>query len=110
MSVFYTDEIVLIDVITDENGVKTEYESAPQIARVEDFNKLVTDNRGQEVMADMIIFTSTALMTQYTDKIKILKKSGNDFDQPNKKWLIKKKPNLHLFSAHHKEIYVWKKW
>jgi lipid A disaccharide synthetase len=106
MSVFFTDQIVLIDVTTDENNVKEEYESAPQIARVEDFNQLITDSRGQEVKANMVIFTNTTLLTKYTDKIRILKKSGEDFDQSDKKWLIKKKPNLHLFSAHHKEIYI----
>ena len=106
MSVFFTDEIILIDVRTDENGVKTEYESAPQEARVEDFNSLVTDNRGQEVMADMVIFTSTEFITEFTDKLKILKKGGEDFYQPDKKWLIKKHPLIHGFSKHHKEIYI----
>lgn len=106
MSIFYIDSIVLIDIKTDEDGVKTEYESIPVKARVEDFNQLITDDRGQETRADMIIFTETTLLTEFTDKVKILKKAGADFYDPNKKWLIKKHPTIHGFSAHHKEIYV----
>jgi ABC-type transporter Mla maintaining outer membrane lipid asymmetry ATPase subunit MlaF len=106
MSVFFTDTIILIDTRTDENGVKEEYEHAPLSARVEDFNKLITDSRGQETLADMIIFADFSFMSQYTDRVKIITKGGIAYNQPNKKFLIKKTPLIHNFTAHHKEIYV----
>ena len=106
MSILYTDQIVIVNYTTDDWGVKTKHESAPINARVEDFNNLITDDRGQEVLADMIIFCKTALNVNYGDYVKILIKGGEEFNQPDKEWLIKKRPDIHGFSKHHKEIYI----
>jgi hypothetical protein len=106
MSVFFTDEIIIVNYTTDDWGVKTSHQSAPIAARVEDYNRLITDNRGQEVLAEMVIFCDTSRDITYEDFIIVTKKGGQAFNQPNTEYKIKKCPLIHGFSSHHKEIYI----
>lgn len=106
MSIFYMDEIIIVNYTTDDNGVKTTHESEPISARVEDFNNLITDDRGQEVMADMLIFCETDINVTHEDYIKVTRKGGQSFYDPDYEWKVKKCPNIHNFKTHHKEIYI----
>jgi hypothetical protein len=106
MSLFFTDKIKIVTITTDDNGVVTETEGTAIPARVEDFNDLIIDSRGQETFAEMIIFFDPSFNISNADKIIITKKYGQAYPESTKKWKVKKSPVVHGFNAHHREIYI----
>jgi len=103
---FLIDEINIIQRTFDENGAKTDITLTGIKARVEDYNKMIRDVNGQEVMGSMLIITKEDADILYTNLIKIKKKNGIAYELPNKEFAIKKIENAGGFMASHKEIYL----
>lgn len=103
---FLIDEIEIVSRSMDEDGVETNSSQTGISARVEDYNKMIRDKNGQEVVGEMLIITESDEDIEYEDQIKITKKNGITYDRPNKKWAIKKMENVAGFTASHKEIYI----
>jgi hypothetical protein len=102
---YLTDEITIVTVTVDTKGVVTESESSTIKARVEDTNELIRDSKGKEVKANMNIFLSQRTLN-YQDKVKIKKKNGRNFIQPDKKWEIKKINYQNMFKNRYLELVV----
>lgn len=103
---FLIDEIDIVQRGLDENGVPTDTTITGIKVRIEDYNKMIRDVNGQEVMGDMLIFTEPNVDISYPNLIKIKKKNGIAYDLPNKEFAIKKIENAAGFGASQKEIYV----
>jgi hypothetical protein len=106
ISSYFTDVIRTITVSTDINGVKTQTESADLNCRVEDINELIKDDKGQEVMGDMCIFLKDTITLNFGDKIIIKKKSGTTYNQPNKKFVVKKRSIRAMFNSKYLEVII----
>lgn len=103
---YLTDRIVLVAVTHNEWGVITETELPEERARVEDINKLILDGDGKEVVGDMRIFLKDDSSIDYGYKIKIKKKNGIAFDQPDKQFQIKKISKLGMFKRRFIQVIV----
>lgn len=103
---YLIDEIEIVSREVDENGVPTDSSETGVIARVEDYNQMIRDKNGQEMVGDMLIITKPDEDIEYEDLIKIKKKNGVAYDRPNKTWSIKKMENVAGFFATQKEIYI----
>lgn len=90
MNIYFTDEITRIAVTIDNYDVITESESDPIACRIKDNNKLIIDNQGQEVVGELLILYNKSYTFNYGDKVKIKKRWGNPYKQPDKKFIIKK--------------------
>ena len=105
-SAYLIDTITIIHRSYDINGVPTSSETNNVSARVEDYNRMLRNQEGNEVMGDMLIFLESNVSILYTDFIKIEKKNGVAFELDDKEFAIKRIDNTAGFSASHKEVYV----
>lgn len=103
---FLIDEIAVVKKDFDINGVPTLSTETEIKARVEDYNKMIRDKNGQEVMGDMLIITKPGEDILDEDFILIKKKNGIVYHLPNKEFAIKKMENVAGFFATQKEIYI----
>ena len=106
VEIFLIDEVVRKRRIFDENGVPEDITSPKIKARVEDYNKMIRDYKGQEMMGQMLIIVKPGEDFTYEDLILIKKKNGVAYPQPNKEFAIKKIENAAGFFASQKEIYL----
>jgi hypothetical protein len=106
ISSYFTDIIRIVNVSTDKYGQKTQTESSDIKCRIEDKNELMTDNNGQEVFGEMEVIFGYDENFTYADKIKIIKKAGVDYQQPDKLWLIKKISQQSMFRAQYKYLVI----
>jgi hypothetical protein len=104
---YCTDIIRIIPVSYDSKGVITEGTESDDIpARVEDANRLLRDDEGKEVMPNMLVAFDFDNTINKMYKIKIKKKYGVDYFQPDKKWEIKRLEKWGMFSSSHVEVYL----
>jgi len=103
---FLIDEIDIISRSIDVNGVPTDSSETGISARVEDYNQMLRDTDGNEVVGSMLIMLEPNTDIEYEDFIKIKKKNGISYDLPDKEWSIKKIENVAGFSSSHKEVYI----
>ena len=103
---FLIDRIDIISRSVDVNGVPTDSSETGISARVEDYNQMLRDTDGNEVVGSMLIMLEPDTDIEYEDFIKIKKKNGVSYDLPDKEWAIKKIENVAGFSASHKEVYI----
>jgi len=101
-----TDEITVIRRKFDINGVPTDTTTIGVPARIEDYNKMVRDINGQEVIGNQLIFVDDSKDVNYEDLIKITKKNGKAYELSNKEFAILKVENVAGFMDSHKEIYI----
>lgn len=106
IDVYLTDIIKIITVQYDKYGNFSEIESGNIPARVEEYNKLVTNNEGAEVMANSLIMIKSNNDITFGDKIKIIKKNGKDFLLRDKLWTIKNIFNASGFTESYIEVYI----
>ena len=85
---YFTDIVKIVSVKTDRFGATTETESADLSAKVFDKCKMMLGKDGREVMPSMKIYLDKSAAVYDGDKIKIVKKNGNDYKQPEKLWQI----------------------
>ena len=106
INLYMTDEISRVRITNDMNGVPTNSTLTGIKARVEDYNKMIRDINGNEVMGDQLIIVDNSIDITYEDKIIITKKNGITYDLNAKQFAIKKIENAHGFINSHKEIYI----
>jgi hypothetical protein len=101
-----TDEISKVRRSFDINGVPTNTTSTGIKARVEDYNKMLRDVNGQEVIGNQLIIVDDSEDINYEDLIKITKKNGIAYELSSKEFAILKIENVAGFMGSHKEIYI----
>lgn len=106
IEIYMTDIIKIIEVTHDKFGVVTEQESENVPARIEDTNSLIRNIQGQEVMPNMLIMFEYENEIKPTYKVKIKKKNGIEYDQPDKKWQIMKYEKTGMFKRSHVEAFI----
>lgn len=103
---YLIDEIDILKKSFDINGVLSTSTQTGIKARVEDYNKMIRDKKGQELMGDMLVITKVGEDIKNEDFILIKKKDGNTYYLSNKQFAIKKMENVSGFFGSHKEIYL----
>lgn len=107
IGIYQTDQVKLVLEAKDKYGGTTQTVGDAITARVEDFNQMITDNEGKEVLGEMLIFLDPNETVTYNHKILIIKKNGVDYQQPSKQFMIKKIAKLGLFGkAKSIEVYI----
>ena len=104
MSMFMTDLIDIIRISTDINGADTRTTVSNVPAKVEDMVKVIKGPNGQDIMSSFGILLDSSTLIDYNDKIKIIKRCGKDWPQPQKEWSILSLANAQGFSSHHMEV------
>jgi hypothetical protein len=103
---YFTDQVVVVSVTVNQWGVITEADNAQEAARVEDYNRLILDSNGKEVMGNILIFLDKNSTIKTGDKIKLKTKNGIAYEQPDKKFQIKKINAAGMFKKKFIEIIV----
>lgn len=103
---YFIDKIVIVSITEDKWSVKTESLSSELDSRVEDSNRLLLNKDGQEVMGDMLVFLDKDTTLKYDDKIIIKTKGGVAYEQPDKRFIIKKIALMQGFTGSHLEVDV----
>jgi hypothetical protein len=86
--IYLTDEIIIVTVSKDKNGVITETDGSPIDARIKGNNRLLIDSKGQEIMGQNTIIIDAENTVLYGYKVKIRKIKGAAFSDPDKKFII----------------------
>jgi len=105
ISNYLTDLCDIYDYSLDEWGVKTETIQENVKCRVEDFNKLIKNDQGQEVVGEMEIIFDSDISINRNSKIVIKTKSGITYDY-DKKFVIQKLSSAAMFAKTHIEVIV----
>ena len=105
ISNYLTDLCDIYDYSIDEWGVKTEAVQENVKCRVEDFNRLVKNDQGQEVIREMEIIFDLNVSINRNSKIVIKTKSGIVYDY-DKKFIIQKLSSAAMFTKTHIEVIV----
>ena len=103
---FLTDEIDIINVVTDGNGVLSKTILSGIKARVSEKNKLILNQSGKEVVSSGRIIISTGNTISYESKIKIKKICGTAYPKQNKEWQIQQLSRGHGFSNDFIEVWL----
>lgn len=103
---YLTDLIDIISVAVDEWGASVESTQSNIPARIEDVNKILFDQDGQEIVGNCLIIVNENVVIRNTDMIKIRKKCGQDFDPKDKKFAVKSLGKEHGFVSSHWEVYI----
>jgi hypothetical protein len=103
---FLTDEISIISVTTDINGVITESLPNTVKARISEKNRLILDLNGKEVTSEIKIILDSSVSIKYQDKIIIKKLCGSVYLLNTKQWQIKQISTGHLYESDHTEIWL----
>ena len=107
VDIYLRDRINIITVSKDINGVETESTESDIKCRIEDTNKLIKNQAGQEVVGVMKIFVTPTASIVYTNKIQITKKAGVATSTPDKKYAIEKLSKRQGFSPTGDHWEVW---
>ena len=105
IDIYYTDIIDIESITTDDWGVKTDTTFSDIPCRIEDLNRLIVNDMGQEVMADILIMLDPAQTLNYGDKIIIKKKNGVAYKQPDKKFIVHKQGIMSNLMQQYNEVY-----
>jgi hypothetical protein len=104
--IYFVDEIVLIDIKTDKNGLITETELPAEKAKIFEYNRLIIDANGKEVLAEAKIDLNANSTVKSGWKIKLKKKLKQAYELPDKKFAIKKIQHISGFSQHFIRIFI----
>lgn len=104
--IYFTDLIKIVSSSKDKNGVIIEVESSDVESRIKDNNKIVMNDKGQEVIGQMTIMIDKDNVIKYGDKIKVVKKWGEAYSMPDKKFVIHSIDNLGGFHEDIKRIEI----
>jgi hypothetical protein len=103
---YLTDEIKIRSKTTDKNGVVTSNDSAIIPARIKDNNRLVINNRGQEVLGFATIMIETGKVIKYGDYILIIKRKDIAFSNSTKEFIIHKFEPIGAYSEDYIRIEI----
>ncbi len=104
---YLTDEVDIITVTHDENGVETRVMRAGVEARVAERHKLVLNARGEEVLGSMQVLLSSDVAIDYDALVIVKKLAGVAYALPSKEWQVKSISSGHgLSGAMLREVWV----
>jgi hypothetical protein len=107
ISSYTKDKIDILRNNIDQNGTITGTSNQLNVkARVEDYNKVVRNLEGQEVMGNMIIFLDPAIDIKYNDRIKVKERNGEAVQNPDKIYSVFTLQKLHGFRIMGWEIVI----
>ncbi len=106
IDIYLIDVIRKVSVTTNENGLKSEVESSNINARVEDYNRYILGQNGEEVFASSYITIGGGVTFSYGDKLKIVSKNGNAYIDADKKFVVKKISTQETFDDVYTELYI----
>ena len=106
IDIYLTDLITIKNYSKDEWGVSTISEINNIKSRVEFGNKLLRNERGEEVLGKGIIILKPDQTIYYESKIKIEKIRGVSYERPEKEFAILSIEKAHGFSSTHYEVTI----
>ena len=106
MNTYLTDEVDIITVTDDSNGVESTSVQSGVLARVSEKNKLLVDVQGKEVVGKMHVLLAAGAAIETGYRMRVKKICGAGYSMPLKEWQVIQTSNAHSFSAHHVEVWV----
>jgi hypothetical protein len=99
LMIYGTDKIKIVNVSTDKYGVKTRTVNDEIDARIKDTNRLIINNRGEQVVGFAVIMIEKGNTVNYGDEILITKRWGKDYKLKDKYFKIQKIEDIGGFSS-----------
>ena len=96
------DKINIVKYTYDKWGGMTEAVTRNVDAYIEDYNKLVKNQNGKEVMGNSIIFVDESVDVEYNDRIELVSRLGENIENYGKKYDI-----IKLYKGHGFEKMQW---
>ena len=106
IELYLTDEVDVLSVAHDADGVETASTQAGVAARVNERHRLVLNQRGEEVMGSMQVMLDKGVLVDYDSRIVIKRLAGAAYRLPAKEWQVKSLGSGHGFSAEFTEVWV----
>jgi len=106
MNPYLTDEVDIITVTHDLNGVESTSVQSGVKVRVSERHKLIVNVKGEEVFGSMHVMLEASASVTYESRLRIKKVCGVTYSMPAKEWQIHSISNAHNFGAHHIEAWV----
>ena len=100
------DKVNIVSYAYDEWGSSTRSVVSNVDARIEDFNKLVTNEEGKEVFGNSVIFLENGATINYNDRIQLVKRAGEAVVNSSKEFDIIRLGRVHNFSTSHWEVII----
>jgi hypothetical protein len=96
INMYCDSTIKIIHSSIDTKGTKIFVETDNIPARIASYNKIIVNNKGEEVFGEMTIKFDKKYSINYGDYIRILKYKNIVFEMPDKKFILHKitRPNL----------------
>lgn len=104
--VYGTDKIKIVTNTRDKNGVKTRTVGNEIDARIKDSNKIVVNDRGEEVTGNMIIMVEVEKTVNYGDEIIITKRFGSEYKLKDKYFKIHKIEDIGGMSSYYTRLTI----
>jgi hypothetical protein len=101
---YYNSIIQIVSIKFDENGKKNETVSSNIDCIVKSYNRIIVNNKGEEVTAEMKIRFDNSVNIEYGDYIRIINLYG--VIQSIKDWKIKKIDQIFDFTLMWRTIYL----
>lgn len=102
---FYFDSTIkIIHIHIDENGKKVETPSSDILCKINSYNKIIVNQKGEEVLGELKIRFSSDNVINYGDYIKIIKHQGDTITDKN--WMIKKIDPVYDFGKLWTTVYI----
>lgn len=105
ISNYCTDIIKIVFTSYNSKGVLTTTDSDEIVARIEDINEIVKDVDGKEQKASILFIFEYDNTISKLDKIKIISKYGDAYEDPDYEFEIYKLEKTGMFSGTHYEVY-----
>jgi hypothetical protein len=107
MNAYLTDEVDLVSVVHDADGVEVRVVTQGVAARVSERNRMVLDADGREVVGSMEIMLDPTVSIDYSTRVIVKRLGGSAYAQATKEWQIKQLSIGHLFATRtHVEVWV----
>lgn len=106
ISIYLTDKINIVSYAHDTWGKNTRSAQEDISARVEDVQKYVKNQNGEQVKADTLVTISGSYTVSWNDKIQVTERFGTELVTKEKEFAIKSKFKTGGFDESHWEIYL----
>lgn len=106
MDFYLTDEVDVVLVTRDADGVETTTTVASVKARVAERHKLLIDKDGQEVAGSMQVILPLATEINHDSRIKVKKLDGVAYSLSSKEWKVITLSTGHAIDPLFKEVWV----
>lgn len=107
LGIYLTDEVDILTIAHDANGVETTTAQLAVKARVSERHKLVLDISGKEVVGTMQVLLEGSVAIAHDSRVKIKKINGVAYSMPDKPWQVKSISKGHGFGTGADFAEVW---